>query len=247
MAPPVPRTDPRAELKRLEVYKAKIDAAILETNVKVYKARIDAAIKETDRRVAAASFTPGPGLALKGSPAHQTKFLNIVRREMAVSPSFFNLMQSLNGDVRHRLEVTVSRNSDFLMDSFDSVYTAGQQEVDLADLEMLPANPPADFPHAATRGEILAHAMAEARGGAQGEDYKRAHDIGIKAQNDYRDDRGQKGHRGEGGVERNAAGNRTINYDNGYWEVWVMDGSRITRVDRHHGTPPPPRPWDGPG
>ena len=192
------------------------------------------------QRVAdAEAFVPGLGLKLKGAPADQQLFLKMVRREMIVSPSFHALMMAMNRDAAHPVEVTASQNQPVFVDSFDSQFTAGQQEVDLADLRGFPPNPLSGFPDAVTRGELLAHSMAEARAGAQGDEYASAHEAGIKAQNDYRDDRGQHGHRQDITIPVNAAGNLDVRYDNGYNEVWVREEGAIRKIDRHLPYAPP--------
>jgi hypothetical protein len=205
-------------------------------------------------QLTAQNFSPGPGLTLNGNAALQTEYLDMVRREMARSPSFNKLMLELNRDTAHPVEVRLTRDGvGTFMDSFDSEYTPGQQEVDMADLEFFPADPPPDHPSAITSGEILAHAMAEARQGALKEERGPAHQTGIDAQNRYRDDRGQSGHRrhrlddgreADGGL--NDAGNWEVRYDNGYNEVWVLDSRRdgdgglhisVTKVVRNEPTP----------
>ena len=122
------------------------------------------------------------------------------------------------------------------MDNFDSAAGfVGQQRIDLADVEMLPVHPPGDKPSAFTQGEILVHAMAEARQGALGDEYEDAHLAAINAQNVYRDERGQAGHRrpppDDGGY--NSVGHWDMTYDNQYSEVWVISApNTIGRVNR---------------
>ena len=83
--------------------------------------------------------------------------------------------------------------------------------------------------------------MAEAREGALGARYENAHDIAIDAQNDYRDERGQKGHRrpapDDGGP--NEHGVFEVEYDNGYSEEWIptrADKNSIGRIGRFGGS-----------
>lgn len=200
----------------------------------------DGMAQRAQRAADAEAFVPGPGLQLKGSTANQQAFLKMVRREMVFSASFHALMMAMNRDASHPVEVTVSRNrSDVFIDSFDSQFTAGQQEVDLSDLQEFPPNPLTEFPDAVTRGELLAHSMAEARAGAQGDEYAASHEAGIKAQNDYRDDRSQHGHRQDIKLPVNAAGNLEVRYDNGYNEVWVIEKGAIKKIDRHLPYVPP--------
>jgi len=182
-----------------------------------------------------ALFIPGAGLKLRGDAVHQQAYLAMVRREMLRSPTFHSLMVTMNEDAQHPVSVRVDRNQAFLVDSFDSAQGfTGHQELDLADIQKLPPDPPAGAPSAITQGELLVHAMAEARQGALGEGYPAAHLAAIRAQNEYRDERGQPGHRrdppNDGGY--NAQGNWDTFYDNQYMEIWVMRGHNITTVNR---------------
>ena len=239
-----PQTDPTKPLPPLDLGKI---ARTVTTGVGARWPRASRKVRDmavafasrAERIAAAEAFTPGPGLKLKGSPNDQKVFLDMVKREMVTSPSFSALMLAMNRDAAHPVEVTLGRNQrGVFMDSFDSQFTAGQQEIDLADLKKLPRDPPAGYPDAVTQGELLAHAMAEARVGAEGDEYSPAHEAGIKAQNDYRDDRGQSGHRKDIRLEPNRAGNLDVNYDNGYSEVWVRSEGRLIEVNRYRPASP---------
>jgi hypothetical protein len=183
-----------------------------------------------------ALFTPGAGLKLRGDAVHQQAYVDMVRREMLRSPGFHALMVTMNEDGQHPVSVRVDRNQPgILVDNFDSAQGfTGHQELDLADIQQLPLDPPAGAPSAITQGELLIHAMAEARQGALGDGYDAAHLAAIRAQNEYRDERGQPGHRRDppydGGF--NAQGNWDTTYDNQYLEIWVMQGHSISRVNR---------------
>lgn len=208
------RTDPKQPLPKLDPQRwiagtlnvlgraARVAEGLGRTVTAPWKAAVEASLQ---RQKDAASFAPGPGLKITGdgggpaSPADQKAFLDMVRREMATSPSFHRLMLTINADKRYPVTVVLGRNQTQLtVDSYDSDTAAkpGLQEVDLADFQRLPVDPPSAFPNAITQGEALAHSMAEAYEGANSTgSYGAAHAVGISAQNQYRDDRGQQGHR----------------------------------------------------
>jgi hypothetical protein len=173
------------------------------------------------------AFQPGGGLQLKGSDADRKAYMAMVRREMLRSGTFYNLMLAINADKKNPLEVTLGRNQKGMqIDSFDSgSWKIGAQEVDLADIDKFPIDPPSGHPHAITQGELLIHAMAEAKAGAQTADYPSSHEIGVKAENDYRDDRGQKGHRlaPSKDPEDYKSNNWTIFFDGHHRERWLWD------------------------
>lgn len=194
---------------------------------------------EAERRRAIRAFTAGGGLELTGGPKQQEWFMNRIREAMLRSRSFEALMNEIRNDSAHPIKVGLSNKApDVFVDGFYSNLTLGSQELDLDDLNHLPTDPLPDHPNAITRGEVLAHAMAEARQGALGiegdrGEYEAAHDKAIDAQNAYRDDLGQKGHRrhhpDDGGF--NAAGNFEMRYDNGYSEIWVK-GDAPRSIDK---------------
>lgn len=200
------------------------------------------AVQAELQRLRIQAFTAGGGFKLVGGARQQAWLMEQLKHAMLQSPSFSALMFEIRADAQHPVDVKiVNGQADVFVDGFDSRFTLGMQEIDLADLNHLPTDPPPASPHAITRGEILAHAMAEARAGALGSDgdrdeYVHAHKAGIDAQNAYRDDIGQKGHRrphpDDGG--RNAAGNFEMTYDNGYREVWVKGetANSIHHIDR---------------
>jgi hypothetical protein len=194
------------------------------------------------RKKAVEAFAPGGGLKLAGDAADQEAYMAIVRREMLRSSRFHALMVAIQANTRYPVEIKVGRNQKGItIDSFhsDSV-KLGLQEVDLADLGRLPVDPPAGHPDACTQGEALIHAMAEASAGANTADRFASHLAGIQAQNDYRDERGQKGHRlpPDSDPETYGRGDWTLFYDNGYRERWERSGHNITAIVRYPAAPP---------
>jgi hypothetical protein len=157
-------------------------------------------------RIDAATFRPGAGLMLHGKPEDQEKFIQMTRSTMLDSPSFHNRMKTINHDPLHLTEIELTRGEGDLKDktrigSF-SKFNEGRQRIDLNDLEKLPEKPSPN-PESITRGEVIAHELTEARQGAQEfnvpkkrEEQDRmfdpAHGEGIKAENEYRKDIGQK-------------------------------------------------------
>ncbi|MCI0413688.1 peptidoglycan-binding protein [bacterium] len=145
--------------------------------------------KELDR-INSATFTPAGGLKLQGSAADQATYLHMTRREMLTSPAFAKTMNEINADKAHPVTVNVGRDMPGVRLDVDR--GGGKQDVDLADLEKLPVSPTAQNPHAITQGEVLIHAMREARQRALGEKlHGPAHEAAIKAENEYRKDIGQ--------------------------------------------------------
>lgn len=151
-----------------------------------------ATLKEMDR-INSATFTPAGGLkfAPGSKPADQAAFLHMTRREMLTSPSLAKTMNEINADKAHPVTVNVGR--DMKNVRLDVDRGGGRQDVDLADFDKLPVSPTAQNPHGITQGEVLAHAMREARERAidPNSDHEKAHDLAIKEENKYRKDIGQ--------------------------------------------------------
>lgn len=147
-----------------------------------------ATLKELDR-LNAATFTPGVGLKVNGTPADKEAYLHLVRREMLTSPSFANTMQEINND-KTRRPVTVNVGRDMPRVRLD-VDRGGTQDIDLNDFDKLPSTPGASNPHAITQGEVLSHAMREARERVKGKDHDQAHEAAIIEENKYRKEIGQ--------------------------------------------------------
>lgn len=191
---------------------------------------------ELQRQRDAASFVPGPGLSLDGDDALQAEFLAMVRREMARSPSFHKLMMRVNAEPNEKYKVTVhlSEKSEHAFDNFRG---GGEQDIDMGDVRLLPVNPLLGYPSSSTQGELLAHAMAEARAGTEWQSadvYQKAHAEGIVAGNAFRRDLGQPGERPAppGDVVTNVAGAR-FPYTNGYSEVFYpAEDGRIKEIRR---------------
>lgn len=181
-------------------------------------------------RIGVATFTPGVGVAVNGSAADQATFLHMTRKEMLVSPSFKNLMNTQNADAAHPISVTVGRNAvpgPIFIDAFAPA-GPGTQTIDLADIEKFPEKAPAANPDAMTRGENLVHSMTEARQGALGNVYMDSHARAIQAENQYRADVGQTSRLKMplNDITVDAAGT-TFHFNNGYTEKVLMapDGS----------------------
>ncbi len=134
-------------------------------------------------RISAATFAPGAGLKITGTPANTKAYLQLTKRTMLESPSFAKMMTALNADAKHPLKITVDRNIGTRMDGFNS------QTLDLSDIENLPVRPKGQE---ITQGEVLAHAMREQREKANGTATRNpAHAKAIDSENDYRRDIGQ--------------------------------------------------------
>jgi len=195
--------------------------------------------REMERQQNALNFTPGDGLELAGDQAQQQIFLEMLRREMARSPSFHDLMLRINKDAQHPLYIHVYGTN--TMAIFDNFVGKGAHVIDMADFAKVPVDPPAGFPEAATQGEWLAHAMAEARTGAtatvpQSQLYLYSHTMGIDAGNAYRRDRGQEAMRTR--TDSATPSQVTVTYArNGtpvYRETFDRDSqNNVTRVGRH--------------
>jgi Putative peptidoglycan binding domain len=145
-------------------------------------------VKQLDR-LNSATFKEGPGLKINGSPADKASYLHLVRQEMLTSPSFAKTMNEINNDKTHR-PVIVNVGRDMPRVRLD-VDRNGTQDIDLNDFDKLPRTPPANRPHAITQGEVLMHAMREARERVKGSDHDEAHKQAIIAENEYRKDIGQ--------------------------------------------------------
>jgi hypothetical protein len=147
-------------------------------------------IKELDR-LNSATFKEGPGLNIKGTPENKAAYLNLVRREMLTSPSFAKTMNEINNDATRRPTV-INVGRDMPGIPLDTDQKGIQQNIDLNDFDKLPKTPPADNPHAITQGQVLSHAMREARERVKGaKDHDEAHKLAIIAENEYRKDIGQ--------------------------------------------------------
>ena len=145
-------------------------------------------LKELDR-INSATFTPAGGLKMVGTPANQAAYLHMTRREMLTSPSFAKTMNEINADKAHPVTVNVGRDMPNVRLDVDR--GGGKQDVDLADLDRLPTSPTAANPHGITQGEVLSHAMREARQRALGQNHEKAHSAAIDEENNYRKDIGQ--------------------------------------------------------
>lgn len=145
-------------------------------------------IKELDR-LNSATFKEGPGLNIKGTPENKAAYLNLVRREMLTSPSFAKTMNEINNDKTHR-PVIVNVGRDMPNVRLD-VDRNGTQDIDLNDFDKLPKTPPGNDPDAITQGEVLSHAMREARERVLGKDHDQAHEAAIIEENKYRNEIGQ--------------------------------------------------------
>ncbi len=158
-----------------------------------------ATLKEMDR-INSATFTPAAGLkfAVGTKPADQAAYLHLVRREMLTSPSLAKTMNEINADKANPVTVNVGR--DMKNVRLDVDRANGRQDIDLADFDKLPVTPTAQNPNGITQGEVLAHAMREAKERAidrnnkapEPDQHKKAHTAAINQENEYRKDIGQK-------------------------------------------------------
>lgn len=145
--------------------------------------------KELDR-INSATFRPADGLKLKGSAADQAAYLHMVRREMLTSPTFAKTMNEINADKAHPVKVNIGRDMPNVRLDVDR--GGGTQDIDLNDFDKLPDKPGASNPNAITQGEVLSHAMREARQAALGQKHPEAHAAAINEENEYRKEIGQK-------------------------------------------------------
>lgn len=145
-------------------------------------------IKELDR-LNSATFKEGPGLKINGTPENKAAYLSLVRREMLTSPSFAKTMNEINNDKTHR-PVIANVGRDMPNVRLD-VDRNGTQDIDLNDFDKLPKTPPGSDPDAITQGEVLSHAMREARERVLGKDHDQAHEAAIIEENKYRNEIGQ--------------------------------------------------------
>jgi hypothetical protein len=151
-------------------------------------------IKELDR-LNSATFKEGPGLKIVSTPPenlqqNKADYLHLVRREMLTSPSFAKTMNEINNDASRR-PVIANVGRDVPKVRLDTDKN-GTQNIDLNDFDKLPRTPPGSNPHAITQGEVMAHAMREARERVKGaKDHDEAHKAAIIAENEYRKDIGQ--------------------------------------------------------
>ena len=158
-----------------------------------------ATLKELDR-INSATFTPAGGLKFdpRSKPADQAAYLHMVRREMLTSPTFAKTMNEINADKAHPVTVNVGRDMPGVRLDVDR--GKGKQDIDLNDIEKLPQSPGSSNPDAITQGEVLIHAMREARERAldpnsklpEADQHKKAHTAAIKDENEYRKEVGQK-------------------------------------------------------
>lgn len=146
------------------------------------------ALKELDR-INSATFTPAGGLKLVGTSANQAAYLHMVRREMLTSPSMAKTMNEINADKAHPVTVNIGRDMPNVRLDVDR--GGGLQDVDLADFDKLPTTPTSKNPDGITQGEVLSHAMREARQRALGQNHDDAHSAAIDEENKYRKDVGQ--------------------------------------------------------
>ena len=195
-----------------------------------------ATLKELDR-INSATFTPAGGIKFskETKPEAQAAYLHMVRRDMLASPSFAKTMNEINADKANPVTVNVGR--DMPRVSLDRDGGRGVQDIDLNDIEKLPATPPSGNPHAITQGEVMIHAMKEASGRAKDrastapepDQHRKAHTEAIKAENEFRKDLGQTTFRklppDDETVKEDGAGNVSliIHFDGAPDEEFVFD------------------------
>ena len=143
--------------------------------------------KELDR-INSATFTPAAGMKLNGNAADKAAYLHMVRREMLTSPTLAKTMNEINGDKAHPITVNVGRDTKGV--ALDAFRKDGQA-IDMNDFDKMPITPPGNNPGAITQGEVLAHAMREARQAALGQKFEDAHKQAIIEENQYRKEIGQ--------------------------------------------------------
>ena len=199
--------------------------------------------KQLDR-IAAAQFKPGPGMHITANPPdkaaeYEASYLHTVRRTMMESPSFTRTMNEINNGTPP-VNIELARGTRTRLDSFAE---GKKQVIDLSDLEKMPATPPPHHPESTTQGQVLTHAMREAREAAlhknQGEKaFDAAHKAAVIAENEYRADINQKTMRlvpplhDETLLEGEDFSTILIHYDDGHSDGIQFDKDRnLTRVN----------------
>jgi hypothetical protein len=191
-----------------------------------------AKLKELDR-INSATFTPTSSLKVNGTEANKAAYLHMVRREMLTSPSFAKTMNEINNDKAHKVTVNVGRDQEGV--ALDAFRKNGQA-IDMNDFEKMPVTPPGNNPGAITQGQVLAHAMREAREASLGKQFKDAHKQAIVDENEYRKEIGQKTFRKPPPDDETRRANNlggtdiVVHFDDGSDEVISFDDqSRIQR------------------
>lgn len=133
----------------------------------------------------------GQGMQVSGSQADQQAFRRMLRDSLGDSPTMRNLVTAIGNDAdpKHRITANVGRGQrDTFVDNFET------NDIDLGDIEKFAQQPSADHRNEATRGEQLAHILAERRAAvtsADPSDFDPAHREGTRVHNEYRAERGQ--------------------------------------------------------
>jgi len=133
------------------------------------------------------TFVSFGGLNISGSAEDVNLFLSMMAETAAATTAARLHFATLAGDTAHPITLLLGRDQKGVLgDSFAS------NEVNMADLERFSATPPAGHPKATSRDEIITHFLVERHdAAANGSNFNAAHQAGINAQNDIRNERGQ--------------------------------------------------------
>jgi len=131
--------------------------------------------------------------ALTGHDADREAFRRMMRDSMGDSPTMRNLVSGIGNDTdpNHRITAPVGTPNNVMVDSFGA---RANGPIDLADLRQFPQSAASDHPNEMTRGEQIAHILAERRSAmtsADPTDFNPAHAAATAVHNEDRAERGQ--------------------------------------------------------
>jgi hypothetical protein len=224
-----------------EMSQAASNPAFAGLNAELRQAVIESAMAGKGTAVElmnAATFTPGVGVQLTGTPQNQADFTNMLRRSMVRSPSFRTQMTTQNGNGAHPIRMDLGGGeTGAFVDASGMFFTPpapGRHTVDMSDIARFPpraGQPPQ--PNATTQDQNVIHFMAEAINEAQGNSFAVSHRRGTDAENQYRRDMGQAGELVDVRDRPGHPGQVLFEYRNGHGnEVVHLDANnQITQID----------------
>ncbi len=181
--------------------------------------------------VGAMTFVSFGGLNVSGATEDVNIFLAMMAETAAATNTARLQFATVAGDTAHPITLLVGRGQNgVLVDSF------GTNQVNVSDLEQVPATPPAGHPKATARDEMITHFLVERHdAAANGSNFNTAHQAGINAQNQMRTERGQPAITGQN-YATDAAGNnvgRTNYADGSHQDLQLTPDNHVSGV-----TPP---------
>jgi uncharacterized Zn-binding protein involved in type VI secretion len=135
-------------------------------------------------------------------------------------------------DTAHPITMNIGRGQpNTIVDNF------GNNNVDVGDLEQIPASPSAAHPNSTTRDEMIVHFMVERNNAATTGDpnFDPAHQAGIDAQNQMRAERGQPAITSQVFAGTDSDGNtigRTNYADGTHQDAHIDSNGNVVRVDQ---------------